>query len=53
MSCPSGKVRYRTRIDAKIALANTHRKAASTREETRIYFCPNCRGQHLTSRPQR
>lgn len=45
------KIRYRNRLDAKIALASTHASRGSKREETRIYRCPECRGFHLTSWP--
>lgn len=50
------KIRYRTRVDAQIALASARRKAvlgrgptADKRREERTYRCPRCRGWHLTS----
>lgn len=46
----SGKVRYRTLLDAKIALADTHRNPKSKRDEKRYYRCPYCDGWHLTSK---
>ena len=47
-----GKVRYRTELDAKIALARFSRKRHERRpkNERRPYKCPVCRGWwHLTS----
>lgn len=46
----SGKVRYRTSLDAKIALAKTHRSRKPKRDEKRYYRCPYCDGWHLTSK---
>lgn len=46
MSCSTGKIRYRDRLGAQIALAGTRRK---DRSEARAYRCPDCRGWHLTS----
>lgn len=49
-----GKVRFRTELDAKIALAGTQRQRrgrARTKEEKRYYRCPQCHGYHLTSKP--
>ncbi|ROQ69199.1 hypothetical protein EDD93_3696 [Streptomyces sp. 840.1] len=51
MSCPTGKIRYRDRLAAAIALASTSRSTASRREEARTYRCRQCRGWHLTSKP--
>lgn len=47
----AGKVRYRTRIDALIALADTtKRKPMRTdKDERRPYRCESCFGWHLTS----
>lgn len=54
MTC--AKVRYRTEIDAKIALSNTAYTAAQRsdekRQESRTYRCPRCKGWHLTSQPK-
>lgn len=51
-----GKIRYRDRLGAMIALASTERasKAGNTRrEERRMYHCPHCRGWHTTSQAAR
>ncbi|MFJ6239814.1 hypothetical protein ACIQH0_37810 [Streptomyces griseus] len=47
-TCLTGKRRYRNRLDARIALANTRRR---DRGEKRAYQCPGCHGWHLTSKP--
>lgn len=47
MACQ--KIRYYTRLDAKIALASTHRSKSPKRNERRIYWCQECRALHLTS----
>ena len=44
------KVRYRTRLDAKIALASTQQSRNSKREESRVYWCQECKSLHLTSK---
>lgn len=51
MSCPTGKIRYRDRVGALIALAQTDFRGlkSSKREERRPYLCPRCAGWHLTS----
>ena len=41
------KIRYKTEVDAKIALAFMPDKPK--RKECRAYQCPKCRGFHLTS----
>lgn len=51
--CRSGKLRYRDRLGAEIALASTERGRASSRDEKRVYRCPDCAGWHLTSRGRR
>jgi len=43
-----GKRIYWKLINAKIALMDTRRR---DRSEKRIYFCSDCHGYHLTSRP--
>lgn len=57
VKCPSGKVRYRSAIDAGIALGKARAgRAVKGRDavvEVRHYFCPQCKGHHLTSRPAR
>lgn len=47
-----GKVRYRDRIAALLALASAQHADGSKRPkvEARAYRCPDCRGWHLTSR---
>lgn len=47
------KVRYRTELDAKIALASTNASARKRRGETAYYRCPQCKGWHLTSSGRR
>ena len=55
MKC--AKVRYRTEIDAKIALSNTAytagQRSDEKRKEARVYRCPKCAGWHLTSEPKK
>ncbi len=48
---PTGKIRYRTHLDAKLALLRTSRNQDSRRpkDESRTYACPECRGWHLTA----
>lgn len=43
------KRRYRDRIGALLALADTQRKG---RDEIRVYHCRDCKGWHLTSKPR-
>lgn len=45
-----GKVRYRDRIGAEIALASTAQSRGANRGESRIYRCPDCGGWHLSSK---
>jgi hypothetical protein len=47
--CLTGKRRYTTRRDAKIALADILRRDRKQRREQRIYRCPSCNDWHLTS----
>lgn len=55
MKC--AKVRYRTEIDAKIALSRAEttgaRRSDEKRKEARAYRCPRCNGWHLTSQARR
>lgn len=55
MACPSGKIRYRDRVGALLALAAAQRKDGPGRPkiEKRAYPCPDCRGWHLTSKAGR
>ena len=46
---PPRKIRYRTKLDAKLARASTQRSRNPRREERRYYRCPACKGWHLTS----
>jgi hypothetical protein len=46
-----GKIRYRTALDAKIALIRIDRGSLDT--ERHYYKCPNCCGWHLTKKEQR
>ena len=51
-----GKVRFKTELDAKIALAGARRQRrgpARQKDEQRYYRCPECHGYHLTSKPYR
>lgn len=54
MRCPSGKWRYRTQLDARIALFSAqskgYRRNSGKRTEKSAYPCPDCKGWHLTSR---
>ena len=45
--CPSGKIPYATRWDAKRALA--HRQTAGG-PQRRVYRCPACAMYHMTKR---
>lgn len=49
-ACLTGKRRYPTKLDAKIALADILRRDRKQRREQRIYRCPSCNGFHLTSK---
>lgn len=55
--CSTGKLRYPTEIDAAIALGRAQSgrpvKGRDAKVETRHYYCPECRGHHLTSAPNR
>lgn len=52
-TCPSGKVRYPDgeRAQTALELIRLTRDLQPWRRERRGYFCPKCRGIHLTSRP--
>lgn len=45
----TGKLRYRTEVDAMLALMSTGRREKTKRQERRQYRCPHCNGWHLTS----
>lgn len=50
MSCPTGKVRFRDRIGALMAIAGRGRNdQGREKTEARAYRCEQCRGWHLTS----
>lgn len=52
--CPSGKIRYRSELNAERALAKALLDNWSGRrpwrKEQRVYRCPKCTYWHLTSR---
>ena len=53
--CPTGKVGYKTKIDAEYALylcqyAAKHFDKNHKRKEKCVYFCQMCKMFHLTSR---
>lgn len=49
--CLTGKIQYKTKIDAEYALYQIKRKYLNdiSRKEQRVYFCPLCKSFHLTS----
>lgn len=49
--CPTGKICYKTKIDAQFALYECTRNKmhSNNRNEKRVYFCPLCKQFHLTS----
>jgi len=48
--CETGKLRFQSRLEAMIALADTGKDGASNRRsEKSFYRCPHCFGWHLTS----
>lgn len=49
--CPTGKICYKTKIDAQFALyeCTANKKHSNNRNEKRVYFCPLCKQFHLTS----
>lgn len=52
----TGKLRYRSQIDAGIALGRAIQArtvAGNEHVECRTYRCPSCGDWHLTSKPQR
>ena len=55
MACPTGKLRYRDRLEAQLALLRVSTDDDPRRKEKRSYQCPHCHGWHLTSqaRPTR
>lgn len=46
-ACQSGKVEYRDRLAALLAMS----AMGGSRDETRTYRCPHCTSWHLTSKP--
>jgi hypothetical protein len=46
---PPKKIRYRTELDARLALFN----GAADKGSIRVYRCEFCRGWHSTSQPPR
>ncbi|PWG65590.1 hypothetical protein [Bifidobacterium callitrichidarum] len=51
--CKTGKNRYASSFDAKLALAQCKGSASLRRRECRTYHCPICKGWHLTSHEDR
>ena len=51
--CPSGKVVYRDRIAAQVALLKASRSDSHRRQEQRIYHCTLCPWWHLTRQEKR
>lgn len=49
-ACKTGKLRYKDKLGARIALSQTAAKTDGRRNESRVYRCPSCAGWHLTSR---
>ena len=49
MTTRCSKFRYRDKLGAQIALANTTMKRTGSYQESRAYKCPACKGWHLTS----
>lgn len=51
------KIRFKTEIDAEIALYETSRRRdwfnKWKRQECRHYFCNKCKGWHLTSKKEK
>ena len=47
------KTKYRDRIAAAVALADTNRARSGRRNETRVYYCQSCKGWHLTSQSKK
>lgn len=52
MACPTGKQRYRDRLEARMALLRCTTDTDPRRQEKRTYRCPDCHGWHLTSQPR-
>lgn len=51
MTCPSGKIRYRDQLGARIALSGIRKKRTRRdKNERAAYQCPACNGWHLTSK---
>lgn len=54
--CPSGKIRYRDKLAAMIALSNIERRSkrrggkGRPKHEKTAYRCKECNGFHLSSR---
>jgi hypothetical protein len=54
-TCPSGKVQYKTKVDAEYALYQCNRETNHgnmNRNEKHVYFCKLCNTFHLTSHDQ-
>lgn len=51
-SC-NGKIRFRDKREAEHALQRIASDDSRQKRPTRCYDCPECRGVHLTSMPER
>ena len=47
--CPTGKIRYKSKVDAEFALYKCGVKQSGNRHEKAVYFCQQCQSFHLTS----
>lgn len=49
----NGKVRYRDQREARAALQRLNATSKRDKVPSRVYWCYECNGHHLTSRPDR
>ncbi len=47
------KVKYRSKLEAMLALASCISKNSKKRLETRYYWCCECNAYHLTKKPKK
>lgn len=50
MDC--GKVKYANKADANTVIKTLKRKSRRSKIPSRAYFCTDCGGWHLTSKPK-
>lgn len=50
MSCSSGKVAYKSRVGALLALSRIQYEDKPGHTEKKAYRCPTCHSWHLTSK---